>query len=837
MTAFAGNGAAAVTGSEGDGGPATDASLAGPTGLAVDAAGDVLIADPEVGRVRRVDAGTGTITTVAGGGGGDDGSLATNASLGQPTGVAVDGRGDLFIADRTGRRVRRVAAENGIITTVAGAPVCASLSYQPEGRGPVGTETCLDRPTAVAVDGLGNLYFADGDRVRYLDRVSGLVSIVAGTGMHADGGDGGPATSAALSGPRGLAVGPDHALYVADTGNHRLRRVSTRPRVNADLSVEIACPAGACTVTVRNLGPDAVSGANVVVSVNIGYALGAWSCTASSGSRCAASGPSGGLVDVSDLASGGSATYSAAVTTDASPDTREYPTLMTKATVVAPPWVHDPVTSNNTATDERPDPFPPGYSFLLSPNGGETWPPGSVRTISWNPAGLSAGGCSGGDWLNLDLSDGNWTEEIAYGLNPRQGAFAWTVPYRPSPRLRVRVEHVQSCGEAQHLLEDWSDGTFAIAAAPRPVQLLTPNGGQSWPAASQQLVSWSSAGIDVSACGADPVTLLLSDGDSTELLAEVPAAQTEYLWTVPNWPGSRWRVAVVFSAKCGAMPVRFSDWSDGDFTITGPAPPPPPPAIDFNGDGRPDLLWHHQVTGELYTWLMSGTVAAAGSYLDPRLFTDTRWQIRGLGDFNGDGWSDVLWHNSVTGDLYVWFMNGTVVTGASYLSPSRLGDTRWQIEAVADFDGDGKPDLLWRHRDTGALYVWLMDGTAITGASYLTPAAADPSWHVRGVADLNQDGRADILWHNQTTGELYVWAMHGTVADWSTYLTPSRFADTHWQIRRVDDFDGDGQPDILWHHEITGDLYVWFLRGLKVTGGGYLTPSRFADTKWQIVPR
>ena len=68
-----------------------------------------------------------------------------------------------------------------------------------------------------------------------------------------------------------------------------------------------------------------------------------------------------------------------------------------------------------------------------------------------------------------------------------------------------------------------------------------------------------------------------------------------------------------------------------------------------------------------------------------------------MGDFDGDGRSDVLWHNSVTGDLYVWFMNATVVTGASFLNPSGLADTRWQIEAVADFDGDRSPDLLWRH--------------------------------------------------------------------------------------------------------------------------------------------
>ena len=110
IAAFAGSGVAAVTGSEGDGGPATDARLAGPTGLAVDAAGNAFIADPQVGRVRRVDAGTGAIATVLSGG--------------WPTGVAVDGRGDLFVAERMNRYVLRVAAANGAITTVAGLARC-----------------------------------------------------------------------------------------------------------------------------------------------------------------------------------------------------------------------------------------------------------------------------------------------------------------------------------------------------------------------------------------------------------------------------------------------------------------------------------------------------------------------------------------------------------------------------------------------------------------------------------------------------------------------------------------------------------------------------------------
>jgi hypothetical protein len=259
---------------------------------------------------------------------------------------------------------------------------------------------------------------------------------------------------------------------------------------------------------------------------------------------------------------------------------------------------------------------------------------------------------------------------------------------------------------------------------------------------------------------------------------------------------------------------------------------------DLNGDGRGDLLWHHQATGELYVWLMNGTVAATGSYLSPDRVTDLGWQIRGLADFNADGKLDVLWHHQTTGDLYVWLMDGTSVSSGAYLTPSRGTDIGWQVKGVADLNGDAKPDLLWQNQSSGEFSVWLMNGLARSSTVATTPAAmTDPQWQVRGLADFNGDGQPDILWHHQGTGDLYVWFMSGTTATSGSYLTPSRFADTRWQIRSLNDVNGDGKADLLWHHQETGDLYVWLMNGTTVTAGSYLTPSRFANAAWQIVPR
>jgi hypothetical protein len=264
-----------------------------------------------------------------------------------------------------------------------------------------------------------------------------------------------------------------------------------------------------------------------------------------------------------------------------------------------------------------------------------------------------------------------------------------------------------------------------------------------------------------------------------------------------------------------------------DNIISYLAAPVPVNGTDFNADGKPDILWHNQVNGSLYVWLMNGVARTGGGLLPDTVSPD--WQVRGVADFNGDGKLDILWHNQTSGLLFVWFMNGTTRTGGAYLSPSSVS-TDWQIGQVVDFNGDGKPDILWHNQTDGTLYVWLMNGTARTAAGYL-PDTVSTDWQIRGGADFNGDGKPDILWHNQTSGLLFVWFMNGTMRTGGAYLSPSS-ASTDWQIGQVVDFNGDGKPDILWHNQTDGTLYVWLMNGTARTGGGYLPDIVSAD--WQI---
>lgn len=218
----AGSGLSTFTG---DGGAASAAKLTVPTTVALDGEGNLYIADQGSGRVRKVTAGTGTITTVAGKGAASsagDGSPATSVAL-SPAGVAIAPDGTIYIADRSQNRIRKVAADTGVITTVAGNGAPGFF-----GDGGPATAANLSSPAAVTLDAAGNLYIADTDNhcVRKVSAGTGVITTVAGYGDMAFGGDGGPATLASMNQPMGVAVDGAGNLYIADFGNHRIRKVA-----------------------------------------------------------------------------------------------------------------------------------------------------------------------------------------------------------------------------------------------------------------------------------------------------------------------------------------------------------------------------------------------------------------------------------------------------------------------------------------------------------------------------------------------------------------------------------------------------------------------------------
>lgn len=224
ITTVAGTG---VRGFGGDGGPAVDAHLSWPIGVAVAADGAVLVADTHNHLIRRVDGATGQTSSIAGTGSpsfAGDGGAATSARLDAPTGLALDGAHNLYIVDANNQRLRRVDASSGVITTLAG-----NGEGDTAGDDGPAVSASLNYPRGVARDAEGNLFVSEalGHRIRRIDGSAGTVSTVAGTGVDGSSGDGGPALEATLSAPSALALDGHGRLNIV-TGARIRERAAVR---------------------------------------------------------------------------------------------------------------------------------------------------------------------------------------------------------------------------------------------------------------------------------------------------------------------------------------------------------------------------------------------------------------------------------------------------------------------------------------------------------------------------------------------------------------------------------------------------------------------------------
>ena len=163
---------------------------------------------------------------------------------------------------------------------------------------------------------------------------------------------------------------------------------------------------------------------------------------------------------------------------------------------------------------------------------------------------------------------------------------------------------------------------------------------------------------------------------------------------------------------------------------------------------------------------------------------DPTWRIASIRDFDGNGSPDIWWRNQNTGDMLVWFFNGTICIGAAVPTPSRIPDLNWKLKGTADFTGDGRADALWQHEPSGELRVWQLGGPkgiAAAVAYNLTPATVAAGWRAVALGDANLDGFPDIFWQNLTNGGLVVWLMKGLNQVGGSYLSIPT-VDPTWRI-------------------------------------------------------
>jgi len=392
-----------------------------------------------------------------------------------------------------------------------------------------------------------------------------------------------------------------------------------------------------------------------------------------------------------------------------------------------------------------------GHTLLLNPNGGEVLPVGSVFTVRWQVTGGNYNPLNWDLWYSQTGAGGPWTE-LAFDLPAGSGAigsihsYNWTVPSVVDDTMWVRVR-MDNAG-VDYL--DVSDASFSIVVTPGTV--ITTH-DILWRHEDGQTFVWLMDGTQLIAAGS------------------------------PGSVGKVWQIAGVG---------------------------------DFDGDGNADILWRHQDSGQIVVWYINGTQfdgfgSVGGISLD--------WTVEGIANFDGLNGDDILWrHNS--GQTYIWLMNGATVVGQG--SPGSVGQV-WQIEGVGDFDGDGNADILWQRVDTGQLVIWFIEGTVRVDSGLA--GSADPNvWEIAGVGDFDglastPTSTADILWRRDN-GQAVIWLMDGTLRIGQG--SPGTVGQV-WQVAGIGDLDGDSLSDILWRNQSpAGQVFVWFIEGTARVGHGSL---------------
>jgi hypothetical protein len=284
-------------------------------------------------------------------------------------------------------------------------------------------------------------------------------------------------------------------------------------------------------------------------------------------------------------------------------------------------------------------------------------------------------------------------------------------------------------------------------------------------------------------------------------------------------------------------------------------------ARDFNYDRLPDIVWHNAATGETQIWAMSNSSRIGRSTVqDNRDGSVTRigWPFRivGLEDFDQDGSADIVWHHALTGEVQIWFMNGSNLVRRATLDARDGGPTMatapWRLAGTGDFNRDGNADLLWHNNLTGDVVAWYLRGSSRVGGGYVSssngavPRARDP-WNVVAAADFNQDYGADIVWHNRQTGQTRIWFMNGTTLASYVDVDANRDGGGHlvrapWSIVGAGDYNGDFDTDLLWHNDATGEVQIWYLNRASRIGRATVDANRdgggaLVGKPWQIVPR
>lgn len=249
-----------------------------------------------------------------------------------------------------------------------------------------------------------------------------------------------------------------------------------------------------------------------------------------------------------------------------------------------------------------------------------------------------------------------------------------------------------------------------------------------------------------------------------------------------------------------------------------PAAPHRARAADFDGNGKADLLWQDDKTRQVAVWFLDGP---QGSHFQSFAWLANPgmpgWSVVATADFDGNGTSDLVWQNDSTRQAVVWYMSGP--QGNQYQSFAWLQSAEkpgWKIVGAVDVNGDETPDLIWQEDSTRQVAAWYMGGPQGNQSKSFAwlQATNKPGWTVAGMADLDGNGKQDLIWQNDTTRQAAVWYAGGAQGtEYQSFSWLQRTEKPGWKIVGIVDLDGNGKPDLIWQNDTTRQVAVWYMQG------------------------